>query len=172
MKVLYLLLCVPFLNCSAQRKLNIETIHAQPSRITQEDPQTGRTIQRTTSRRVTAVLEPMIKLQRKEDGKVTFLRQGNITSGGHTIYRVKKIRLEKEQQEANSMTLRYYVEIKYIAGKEGAHVHGYNYSQEETYSLPRGVQSVHIEMYEDRTHKKAGSKQPDLKSVAAQVFEL
>ena len=99
MKVLYLLLCVPFLNCSAQRKLNIETIHAQPSRITQEDPKTGRTIQRTTSRRVTAVLEPMIKLQRKEDGKLTFLLQGNITSGGHTIYRVKKSVLKKSNRK-------------------------------------------------------------------------
>lgn len=172
MKLVYLLICIPFLNCSAQRKLNIEPILSEPSRVTQEDPETGRTIQRTTSTIVTDVLDPMIKLQSKENGKLTFLLQGNITSSGHSINKVKKIRLEKVQQEGGSITLKYYVEIKHIPGKEGANVHGYNYSQNETYNIPKGVQSVYIEMYEDRINKKTGSKQPDLKLVAEQAFNL
>lgn len=165
-------MCILFLNCSAQQKLNIETILAEPSRITQEDPETGKTIQRTTLSVVTNVLKPMIKLQSKTNDKITFLLQGNISSSGHSINKVRRIRLEKVQQESNSVWLKYYVEIKYIPGKEGANVRGYNYSQEETYHIPEGVQSVYVEMYEDRINKKAGSKQPDLKLVAEQVFEL
>ena len=172
MKLWYLLMCIPFLNCSAQRKLNIETILAETSRITQEDPETGKTIQRTTLSVVTNVLEPMIKLQSEENGELTFLLQGNISSGGHSINKVRRIRLEKEPQQGNSIKLKYNVEIKHIPGKEGANVRGYNYSQQETYHVPKGVQSVYVEMYEDRINKKAGSKQPDLKLVAEQVFEL
>lgn len=172
MKLFYLLLCISFLNCSAQRKLNIETILAEPSRITQEDPETGKTIQRTTLSVVTNVLEPMIQLQVKENDKLAFLLQGNISSGGHSINKVRRIRLEKVQQEGNSVRLKYYVEIKYIPGKEGANVRGYNYSQEETYNIPEGIQSVYVEMYEDRINKKEGSQQPKLKLVAKQVFEL
>lgn len=172
MKLFYLLLCISFLNCSAQRKLNIETILAEPSRITQEDPETGKTIQRTTLSVVTNVLEPMIQLQVKENDKLAFLLQGNISSGGHSINKVRRIRLEKAQQEGNSVRLKYYVEIKYIPGKEGANVRGYNYSQEETYNIPEGIQSVYVEMYEDRINKKEGSQQPKLKLVAKQVFEL
>lgn len=172
MKLLYLLMCILFLNCSAQRKLNIETILAEPSRITQEDPETGKTIQRTTLNVVTDVLKPMIKLQSEANDKITFLLQGNVSSSGHSINKVRRIRLEKVQQESNSVRLKYYVEIKYIPGKEGANVRGYNYSQQETYHIPKGVQSVYVEMYEDRINKKAGSKQPDLKLVAEQVFEL
>ncbi len=172
MKLVYLLMCIPFLNCSAQRKLNIETILAEPSRITQEDPETGKTTQRTTLSVVTNVLEPMIKLQSKANDKITFLLQGNVFSSGHSINKVRRIRLEKAQQEGNSVRLKYYVEIKYIPGKEGANVRGYNYSQQETYRIPKGVQSVYVEMYEDRINKKADSKQPDLKLVAEQVVEL
>ena len=165
-------MCIPFLNCSAQRKLNIETILAEPSRITQEDPETGKTIQRTTLSVVTNVLEPIIKLQSKANDKITFLLQGNVSSSGHSINKVRRIRLEKAQQEGNSVRLKYYVEIKYIPGKEGANVRGYNYSQQETYHIPEGVQSVYVEMYEDRINKKADSKQPYLKLVAEQVVEL
>lgn len=172
MKLLCLLMCIPFLNCSAQRKLNIETILAEPSRITQEDPETGKIIQRTTLSVVTNVLEPIIKLQSKANDKLTFLLQGNISSSGHSINKVRRIRLEKAQQEGNCVRLKYYVEIKHIPGKEGANVRGYNYSQQETYKIPEGVQSVYVEMYEDRINKKAGSKQPDLKLVTEQVFEL
>lgn len=172
MKLVYLLMCIPFLNCSAQRKLNIETILAEPSRITQEDPETGKTTQRTTLSVVTNVLEPMIKLQSKANDKITFLLQGNVSSSGHSINKVRRIRLEKAQQEGNSVRLKYYVEIKYIPGKEGANVRGHNYSQQETYHIPEGVQSVYVEMYEDRINKKADSKQPYLKLVAEQVVEL
>src|SRR5690606_25407665 len=107
-----------------------------------------------------------------ENDKLTFLLQGNISSGGHSINKVRRIRLEKVLQEGNSVRLKYYVEIKYIPGKEGANVRGYNYSQEETYNIPEGIQSVYVEMYEDRINKKEGSQQPKLKLVAKQVFEL
>src|SRR5690606_27317437 len=99
MKLLYLLMCILFLICSAHKKLHIETILAEPSRITQEDPETGKTIQRTTLSVVTNVLEPMIKLQSEENGELTFLLQGNISSGGHSINKVRRIRLEKESHK-------------------------------------------------------------------------
>src|SRR5690606_24982417 len=111
MKLSYLLMCILFLHCSAQQKLNIETILAEPSRITQEDPETVKTVQRTTIRVLTNVIESMMKLQSEENGELTFLLQGNISWGAHSINKVRRIRLEKEPQQGNSIKLKYYVEI-------------------------------------------------------------
>lgn len=166
MKLFYILMLIPFLNCSAQQKLKIETILVEPSRVIKENPETGKMIQHTTFVPVTASLEPKISVQRKEANTLTFLLQGNISSAGHSINRVKRIRFESAEQVGDSLTLKYYVEIKHIPGKEGGNVRGYNYTKVENYTLPKAVKQVYIELYEHRINLHSASKQPKLKLVA------
>lgn len=42
MKLFYILMLIPFWSCSAQQKLKIETILVEPSRVTKENPETGK----------------------------------------------------------------------------------------------------------------------------------
>lgn len=171
MKLLYILMFIPFLNCSGQSKLNIETIFAKPTRVTDVVPETGKTYYRNTYIAVTKRLDPSILLQTKTDDKLKFLLQGNISSQGLSAHKIKKIRFEKGDQQANSITLKYYVEIAHVPGKEGATVHGYNYSKEIFYKIPKNINVVLIELYEDRITQRTGSKIPKLKLVANEIFD-
>lgn len=114
----------------------------------------------------------MISVQKKENNTLTFLLQGNIRSAGHSINRVKRIRFESAEQEGDKLTLKYYVEIKHIPGKEGGNVRGYNYTKVENYTLPKAVKQVYIELYEHRINLHSASKQPKLKLVAKELLEL
>lgn len=172
MKLFYILMLIPFWSCSAQQKLKIETILVEPSRVTKENPETGKVFQHTTFVPVAASLEPMISVQKKENNMLTFLLQGNIRSAGHSINRVKRIRFESAEQEGDKLTLKYYVEIKHIPGKEGGNVRGYNYTKVENYTLPKAVKQVYIELYEHRINLHSASKQPKLKLVAKELLEL
>ena len=100
----------------------------------------------------------MISVQKKENNTLTFLLQGNIRSAGHSINRVKRIRFESAEQEGDKLTLKYYVEIKHIPGKD--------------YTLPKAVKQVYIELYEHRINLHSASKQPKLKLVAKELLEL
>ncbi|MNE77985.1 hypothetical protein D3C80_1743480 [compost metagenome] len=84
-----------------------------------------------------------------------FRLQGNVHSSGHTINQVRKIRFEKGEQYGNTITLRYFVEIKRIPGKEKADVRGYNYTKDETYKIPNDVKLIKIELYEDRINESS-----------------
>lgn len=171
MKLPYILMFIPFLNCLGQNKLKIETIMAQPATVTAVVPETGRKYNRSTYVTVTKRVDPAIVLQTKADHQVKFLLQGNISSQGLSANKVRKIRFEKGNQQGNSITLKYYVEIVHIPGKEGATVHGYNYSKEEIYKIPKDINVIHIELYEDRIKQRTGSKSPKLKLVANEIFD-
>ena len=95
MKLLYLLILFPLLNCSGQSNLKIKTIITKPTRITSQNLETGRTYTRSTYLPVTKTLEHAILVQSKAEKTLTFLLQGNITSQGLSINKVKKNVLKK-----------------------------------------------------------------------------
>lgn len=132
------------------QELNISTIYTEPKRVTKEVPETGSIHTFTTRKEVTERLDPGVFMLSKNAEILKFRIQGNISSGGHTIQQVKKIRFEKGEQDGNTTTLKYYVEIKRIPGKESANIRGYNYTKEETYKIPNDVKIIRVEVYEDR----------------------
>ncbi|MDM1298316.1 hypothetical protein HXZ94_07350 [Empedobacter falsenii] len=162
----------PFLSCSSQTKLKIETILSAPAIVTVQNAETGRTYSQSRYVTQTARLEHAILMQSQSDKQLIFLLQGNIVSAGLSINKVKKIRFEKAEQIGDSITLKYYVEIVNIGGKESATVAGYNYSKEESYKIPKDVKAIKIELYEDRIKQRTGSKIPKLKLVAEQTVDL
>ncbi len=175
MKLLYILMIFPFLSCSEQKKLQIETILTQPARVSSKDVETGRVFNRSTNIPKTKRIEPAIIMQAHDEDKLTFLLQGNISSGGLSINNVKKIRFEKGVQSRDTLTLKYIVEIKRIPGKEGANVAGYNYTKEESYKIPEDVKIIHIELYHerlDRSHDQHLNDKENPKLVAQHFFDF
>ena len=159
MKVLYVIMFLSLFSCSAQKKLHTETIYAKRAHVTSKDVQTGRVFPNDTYIPITKRLEPEIILKNKYKNKLTLSLQGNISSGGHSINRVKKIRFEKGVQSGDTLMLKYFVEIKLISGKEGANLRGYNYTKQETYKVPKGVKVIHIELFEDYTLRGTSYKE-------------
>ncbi|WP_291117018.1 hypothetical protein [Empedobacter sp. UBA7248] len=172
MKLLYILMLFPFLSCSAQNKLKIETILAAPARVTAQNTETGIIYSQSRYVTQTARLEHAILMQNQSDNKLIFQLQGNISSGGLSINKVKKIRFEKAEPIGDSITLKYFLEIVNIAGKEGATVQGYNYSKMQSHTIPKNAKVIKIELYEDRITQRTGSKLPKLKLVAEKSFDL
>lgn len=151
------------------QKMQVTTIYSEPKRVTREVPETGTTHIYTTSKEVTERLNPMIFMLTKNAETLKFRIQGNISSGGHNINQVRKLRFEKGEQNGNTITLRYYVEIKKIPGKESDHVKGYNYTKDETYQITNDVKIIKIELYEDRISDSTDTK---LKLIAQQIFNF
>lgn len=168
----YIILLFPFLSCSVQNKLKIETILAAPARVTSQNVETGRTYPRSTYVIVTPLLDHAILMLNQSDKTIDLLLQGNISSSGLSINNIKKIRLKKTEQVGDVITLKYYVEIVNISGKEGSTVQGYNYSKVESYKIPDKVKTLKVELYEDRISQRTGSKLPKLKLVAEHFFDL
>ncbi len=151
------------------QKLNVETIYAEPKRHTREVPETGTVHKYTTRKEITKRLSPMIVMTSRNPEILKFRIEGNISSGGHNIYQIRKIRFEKGEQNGNCMTLRYYVEVKKIPGKESADVVGYNYTKDDTYKIADSVKIIKIELYEDEINDRS-IKIPKL--IAGQTFNL
>ncbi|MCL1637216.1 hypothetical protein OZ664_06015 [Elizabethkingia sp. HX WHF] len=139
------------------QKLNITTIYSEPNRVTREVPETGGKHTYTTRKEATERLNPMIFMISKNAEILKFRIQGNISSGGLNINKIRKIRFEKGEHKGNSITLRYYAEVKKIPGKEGSDVVGYNYTKDETYKIPGDVKIIKIELYEDRIKDTFGT---------------
>ena len=151
------------------QKLQISTIYAEPKRVTREVPETSATHTFTTQKEATERLNPLVFLLSKNTETLRFGIQGNISSGGHTVNKIRKIRFEKGEQNGNSITLRYYTEIEKIPGKESANVLGYNYAKEETYIIPHDIKIIRIELYENRINDTS-DKSPKL--IAQQTFNF
>lgn len=150
-------------------KLQVTVIYSEPKRVTRAVPETGAASAYTTNKVVTKRFDPMVFMLSKNVEKFSFRIQGNISSGGHHSNQVRKIRLEKGKQEGNSITLRYYAEVKKIPGKESANVMGYNYAKDETYEIPDDIKIIRIELYEDRINSTS-TKIPRL--IAQQTFNF
>jgi len=151
------------------QKLQISTIYSEPKRILKEIPETG-AIQTYVSRKeVTERLVPLIYMLYKDAETLKFRMQGNISSSGHAVHQVRKIRFERGEQKGNTITLRYYVEIKKYPGKESADVKGYNYTKDEIYKIPNDVKLINIQLYEDRIDGIAATNP---KLIAEQTFNF
>ncbi|WP_258862527.1 hypothetical protein [Sphingobacterium spiritivorum] len=151
------------------QKLQVTTIYSEPNRVTREVPETGRKHTYTTRKEATERLNPMIFMISKNAEILKFRIQGNISTGGLNINKIRKIRFEKGEHIGNSITLRYYAEVKKIPGKEGSDIVGYNYTKDETYKIPGDVKIIKIELYEDRI-KDASGTNPKL--IAEQTFNF
>ncbi|SHF73867.1 hypothetical protein [Chryseobacterium vrystaatense] len=154
---------------TSAQKMQITAIYSQPNRVTREVPETGATHTYTTNKEVTERFSPVIFMLSKNAETLKFRIQGNISSGGHTINQVRKLRLEKGEQNGNTITLKYYMEIKKIPGKESADIKGYNYTKDETYKIPVDIKIIRIELYEDRMNDTAGTTP---KLIAEKTFTI
>lgn len=141
------------------------TIYTEPKQVTREVPETGEQHTYTTSQEVTERLVPAVSLVSKEDKVLRFRIQGNISSRGHRICNVSKIRFEQGEEFGNSITLKYYVVVKHISGKESGNVAGYNYNKEEKYKIPANVKVINIEVYEEHPNQEP-------KLIAEQKFDF
>lgn len=151
------------------QKLQVSVIYSVPNRVTKEVPETGKIHTYTARKSVTERLNPMIFMLSKNAEALQFRIQGNISSGGHTIHQVRKIRFERGVQSGNTITLKYYVEIKKKPGKESANVQGYNYTQDEIYKIPGDIKIIKIELYEEQINDPSDTKS---KLVAQQTFNF
>lgn len=169
----YFIILTSFLTLSGcntnSQKMQITAIYAKPKRVTREVPETGATHTYTTNKEVTERLKPVIFMLSKNAETLQFRIQGNISSGGHTINKLRKLRLEKGKQNGNTITLKYYIEIKKISGKESVYVLGYNYTKDETYKIPNDVKVIRIELYEDQINHTSGTIP---KLIAQQTFSF
>ncbi|WP_413531945.1 hypothetical protein [Empedobacter brevis] len=168
MKLHYLFIFFPFFNCSTQNKLKIETIIETPSRITSQNTEARKNNPKSNTKR----LEHAIFIKNKSNKNLALKLQGNISSGGLSIYNVRKIHLEEGQKIGNSMTLKYNVEILNIPGKESANVKGYNYSKEEYYKIPKDVEIIKVELYEDYVTQRMHSNLPKSKLLVEKIIDL
>lgn len=142
-------------NCKTNAdKLQISSVFTEPKRVTREVPETGAVHTYSTYQEVTERLIPAVSLLYKEGNLLKFSIQGNITSRGHQIRKVSSIRFEQGEQVGNSITLKYYVNIKHIPGKEGATIAGYNYTNQENYQIPNDVKLIRVEVYEEHPNQK------------------
>lgn len=151
------------------QKLQVTPIYSELKRVTKEIPETGTSYTYGTHKAATERLHPKIVMLTKNAEELEFRIQGNISSGGHTIYQVRKIRFEKGEQSGNTITLRYYIEIKRIPGKESANVQGYNYTKNEVYKIPRDIKVIKAELYEERINDPSDTKP---KLIAQQTFNF
>lgn len=158
------------LGCKSNvQKLQISNIYAKPKRVSREIPGTATTHTYTTQMEVTERFVPLIYMLSKNAEVLKFRIQGNISSSGHAINQIRKIRFEKGENKGNSIKLRYYVEIKKYPGKESADVKGYNFIKDEIYIIPNDVKLIHIELYEDHINDTS-AKNPKL--IAEQTFNF
>lgn len=151
------------------QKLQISTIYSEPKRVEREVPETASIHTFTNHKEITDRLDPGIFMISKNTELLKFRIQGNISSGGHTINKVRKIRFEKGEQNGNTITLRYYTEIKRYPGKESANIQGYNYTKEESYKLPENIKVIRVELYEDRIN---GTTDAGPQLIAQKVFNF
>ena len=172
MKLLYSIMFLSFFSCSGQEKLHTETILTRLARVTSKDVESGRVFNRNSYIPITKRLEPEILIINQDKNKLTYSLQGSISSSGHSIYRVNKIRFEKGERAADTLTLKYFVEIKKIPGKEGANVRGENYRQQAAFKVPKDVNVIHIELYEEHSHKGENAKKEKSKLVAQQNIDF
>ena len=131
---------------SPEKSLYVTKIEAKPKRINQETEMCQK--QYHSYNDYTERLDPVIKIVSKEQNRLKIRIEGNISSAGLSMNRMRRIRLEEGKWQGDCITLKYMAEIKKIPGKEIAGIHGYNYTQELSYKLPKGIKHVKLELYE------------------------
>lgn len=158
MKLLYILLLLPIMNCFGQNKLKVETILTKYI-STCKQTEKGVYVRYRQRVPIIDILEPQINIVHQKGTELKYQLQGNISSGGMSISQVKTIRLEKEIIE-DQLILKHIVMVKHPPGKEGNNVMGYNYMKEEKFKIPNGIKVIKIELHEERLNQRTGSRIP------------
>lgn len=135
----------------------VTTLLVKPQRVELIDPDTKTRHFRTRFVAVNERLEPAIRLEHATHNSLGYTLQGNIASGGLSINRLQRIRTEQEIQ-GTQLTVKHWVQVRRIPGKEAALIRGYNYQQSHTLSLPKHVQGIRIEALEIRTPDASNAK--------------
>lgn len=133
---------------AVEHKLQVATIFTKPERKVITDPETNSNRTLNTYTAVTERLAHKIKIQSQAKNYLTYSLEGNISSGGLTINKVKKIRIEKTVLN-DTLFIKNIVEIIRIAGKESAIINGYNYKKTEQLEIESHIKIVQIELVED-----------------------
>lgn len=137
------ILCMLFGCTSHKKSLHITVIDGKPKRIIKEK-QHYNTYNENIER-----LIPSIEIISKNKNNLKLSIQGNISSSGLSINKVKRIYFKESKLEQETITLKYIVEIQRIAGKENVSIRGYNYEQQMIYKIPKGTKHIKLELYED-----------------------
>ncbi len=143
---------------SHENSLHITVIEGSPKRIVKENEMHQKQHYNTYNDNAERLI-PAIKILSKEHNSLKLSIQGNISSAGLSINKVKKVRLEEGKLVENRITLKYIVEIEKIPGKESANIRGYNYEQAVNYNLSKGVQYVKVQLYENYTESHFAERQ-------------
>ncbi|WP_333864042.1 hypothetical protein [Sphingobacterium sp.] len=143
---------------SHENSLHITVIEGTPKRIVKENEMQQKQYYNTYSDNAERLI-PTIRILSKEHNSLKLSIQGNISSAGLSINKVRKLRLEEGTLEENRITLKYIVEIEKIPGKESANIRGYNYGQTVNYSLSKGVKYVKVQLYENYTGSHLAERQ-------------
>lgn len=135
---------------SHENSLHITVIEGIPKRIVKKNELHQKQHYNTYSDNAERLI-PAIRVLSKEHNRLKLRIQGNISSAGLSINKVRKVRLEEGESGENRITLKYIVEIEKIPGKESAKIRGFNYEQAVNYDLSKGVQYVKVRLYENYT---------------------
>ena len=152
---------------TSAQKLTVSPIYAQHTRI-EGETESNRPYQRSGYEEITPRYSPAITLLDKKKNSLKLRIQGNISSAGLRIAKIKKIRFE-EEMNGDILLLKYTAEIHKIPGKEANLIRGYNYVKEIDYNLPQGFKSIKVALYEER-RSNAVVEQPKL--VFEDVFNI
>lgn len=152
-KLFFALSIFGFLNCGTARKLNVETIESTYIAASKTNER-GAHVRYRKRVPLTEVLEPKIYGIEKQNKSIKYKIQGHITTGGHTINRIKTIKTEKDVI-GDTLYIRHHVLIKRIPGKEGANVMGQNYNYTHNTEIPNQISTIKIELYTDNVLRKS-----------------
>ena len=145
-KYIFMISILSFFGCktseSLNNKLEVTTITTKPERVEVKD-ENGHVRSRNTYVDEIERLKPEIIILDTEDRQFKYKIQGNITSRGLSIRRVKTIQSE-QRIEGSTLVIKQTVMVKSISGKEGAQVAGYNYQQENVAKIPESINTIKI----------------------------
>ena len=166
-KYIFMLSILSFFGCKTNEiltnKLVVTTITIKPERVEVKD-ENGQVRSRNTYVDEIERLKPEIIILDTKNRQLKYKIQGNITSRGLSIRRVKTIQSE-QWIEGSTLVIKQTVMVKRISGKEGAQVSGYNYQQENLVKIPENIHTVKIELHEQKQLK--GSEEINSKLLTA-----
>lgn len=171
-KYIFMISILSFFGCktseSLNNKLEVTTITTKPERVEVKD-ENGHVRSRNTYVDEIERLKPEIIILDTKNRQFKYKIQGNITSRGLSIRRVKTIQSE-QRIEGSTLVIKQTVMVKSISGKEGAQVAGYNYQQENVAKIPESINTIKIELHEQSQLK--GSEEIKSKLLTAVEYKI
>lgn len=92
-------------------------------------------------------LPPQVVILSAEGRRVDYRVQGHFSSAGLAARRIAAS-WQEQASDGGHLTVRHYLRLEAVAGKEGAQVRGYNYQRPFHLTLPDGITRISIELHE------------------------